>query len=125
MRARRCLIGIWAVSASAGLALSGCGSDDNAGPQTSAGSTLSYDSFGTKAGIDCADGRSLDIGGSNNTIAVTGNCESVTVSGADNKIHLDKVEKSLVVDGLNNTVVYGAGEPEVSNRGTGNDIRQG
>ncbi len=106
--------------------LVGCGSaDDDPAPTASAGSTLHYSSFGTKADIDCADGRSLDISGSNNTLAVTGTCASVNVAGADNRIRLEKVGQSVVVSGLNNTVVYSAGEPDITDHGTGNDIRRG
>ena len=86
---------------------------------------LHYDSFGTKAGIDCANGRSLDIGGSNNTVTVTGICGAVTVTGADNKIHIEKVERDLVLTGLNNTVIYVTGDPKVDDRGNGNDVRRG
>ena len=124
MRTSRCLAGLLAVSVVASITVGACGSDDTTAPATPVGNELTYDSFGTRAGIDCADGRSLTIGGSNNTITVTGTCTSVTVSGADNKIQLDRVEQSLTVTGLNNTVVYVAGDPDVVNRGTGNDIRK-
>lgn len=108
------------------LALAGCGSDEDA---TSSGvqadSTINYGSFGTTADIDCADGKSLNVGGSNNTLKVVGNCSSVTIGGADNKVTLARVEGELSVAGLNNIVTYKSGDPEVNDEGTGNRISQG
>lgn len=116
--------------------LIGCGSDaapetdpaasvtSTAMAPTTSGSALHYSSFGTEAAIDCGDGRPLNIAGSNNTLSVTGSCASVSVTGADNRVHLEKVTDSLEVGGLNNTVVYDDGEPDVVNSGTGNNIRR-
>ncbi|OBF26844.1 DUF3060 domain-containing protein [Mycobacterium sp. ACS4331] len=114
--------------------LIGCGSDEPAATTESStatapaptgyGRTLHYSSFGTKADIDCGDRRPLDVSGSNNTLTVTGTCASVTVSGADNRLRVTDVADSIVVTGLNNTVVYDNGEPEVTDSGTGNDIRR-
>ena len=100
----------------------GCGSDRPAGSSVEVGNTINYGSYGTTAQIDCADGKALNVGGSNNTLTVHGRCSSVNIGGADNKITLDTVEQDLAVVGLNNTVVYKGGEPTVSNMGTGNDI---
>jgi hypothetical protein len=118
------------------LGLVGCGSEssDNTGPTVTAGSsgaqvevgnTINYGSFGTTSDIDCADGKSLNVGGSNNTLTVKGTCASVNVGGADNKISFDKIDKDLSVVGLNNTVTYKDGDPKVNNLGSGNDIKQG
>ena len=116
------------------LGLTGCGSgnDDSttatAGPsgaQVQIGNTINYGSVGTTADIDCADGKSLTIGGSNNTLTVTGTCASVTVSGADNKVSFEKVENSLTALGLNNTLTYKDGDPKVDNLGSGNEIKKG
>jgi hypothetical protein len=116
------------------LWLAGCGgsSDTNvptaapgtSGVQVEFGNTINYGSFGTTATIDCATGKSLNVGGSNNTLTVTGTCSSVNVGGADNKITLAKIDKDLSVVGLNNTIVYTDGEPRVNNLGSGNDIRK-
>ena len=46
------------------------------GAQVEIGNTINYGSFGTTADIDCADGKSLNIGGSNNTLTVKGTCAS-------------------------------------------------
>ena len=60
------------------VGLAGCGSESketnsptatagSSGAQVEIGNTINYGSFGTTAEIDCADGKSLNIGGSNNT----------------------------------------------------------
>ncbi|MCB0944308.1 MAG: hypothetical protein KDB49_04475, partial [Mycobacterium sp.] len=63
--------------------LAGCGSNSSdttsptatagkSGAQVEVGNTINYGSFGTTADIDCADGKSLNVGGSNNTLTVKG-----------------------------------------------------
>ena len=103
------------------LVLAGCGSRDD-GPSTPVEAVISFGSFGTKADLDCGQGKSLSVGGSNNTLKVTGACASVSVSGADNTITLERVDGELTVVGLNNTVTYRAGEPAVDDSGTGNRV---
>jgi hypothetical protein len=88
------------------------------------GNTVNYGSFGTTAEIDCADGKSLNVGGSNNTLTVKGSCASVNIGGADNKITFEKIDKELSVVGLNNTINY-KGEPKVNNLGSGNTLNKG
>jgi hypothetical protein len=118
------------------LGLTGCGSQSKdttsptatvgtSGAQLEVGNTINYTSFGTTADIDCADGKSLNVGGSNNTLAVKGTCASVNVGGADNKITFDKVDKELSVVGINNTITYKDGDPKVDNLGSGNKITKG
>lgn len=118
------------------LVLSGCGSeslDTNVSPPTEAtvgsdgaqfevGNTMNYGSFGTTAEIDCQEGKSLNVAGSNNTLTVKGTCSSVIIGGADNEITLERIDKDLDVVGFNNTVTYKGGEPQVDNLGTGNSI---
>lgn len=122
--------------AAATLGLVGCGakSSDTTTPSATAGSsgaqveignTINYGSFGTTADIDCADGKSLNVGGSNNTLTIKGSCASVNIGGADNKITLDRVDDSLSVVGLNNTVTYRDGDPKVEDRGSGNTVTKG
>jgi hypothetical protein len=118
------------------LGLAGCGSDKKdtnaptatagtSGAQVEIGNTINYGSFGTTADIDCADGKSLNVGGSNNTLTVKGTCASVNIGGADNKITFDTVDKELSVVGLNNTVTYKNGDPKVDDLGSGNKISKG
>lgn len=86
--------------------------------------TINYESFGTTSELNCADGKSLTVAGSNNRLTVRGRCETVTVLGADNRISLERVEKSLTVSGLNNAVGYRGGDPTVDDRGSGNTIAE-
>ena len=128
---------VWAVLLAVPvIALAGCGSDGGehqladgstagtSGAQVEVGNTINYGSFGTTADLDCADGKSLNVGGSNNTLTVRGTCASVNVGGADNKITFDKIDKELSVVGLNNTVTYKDGDPKVNNLGSGNAIKK-
>jgi hypothetical protein len=99
------------------------------GPPTTAsieiGNTLNYGSFGTTGTLDCANGKSLNVAGSNNTLTVTGTCETVSIGGTGNKITLDKINTRLTVLGMENTITYKDGDPKVDNIGTNNDIKKG
>ncbi|TRW81783.1 DUF3060 domain-containing protein [Mycolicibacterium sp. 018/SC-01/001] len=125
-----------ALCAAATLSLSACGStssDTNqptatagsSGAQIEIGNTINYGSLGTTADLDCADGKSLNVGGSNNTLTVKGTCANVNIGGADNKITFDKVDKELSVVGINNTVTYRDGDPKVNDTGSNNTISKG
>lgn len=103
------------------LGVVSCGSA-NHGAKVEIGNTLNYTSVGTTTTLDCDDGKSLTVGGSNNVLTVRGTCSTVSVGGADNKITLDKIEKQLNVAGLNNTITYQDGNPEVENLSNGNTI---
>ncbi|WP_197382472.1 DUF3060 domain-containing protein [Mycolicibacterium mengxianglii] len=126
---------LFAACAVGTIGLAGCGSessDTNAptatagssGAQVEVGNTINYGSFGTTAEIDCADGKSLNVGGSNNTLTVKGTCASVNVGGADNRLTFDTIDNKLSVVGINNTVRYTAGDPQVDNLGSGNKIEK-
>ncbi len=112
------------------VGLAGCGSDSSnsagsSGVQVEIANTINYGSVGTTADIDCADGKSLTVGGSNNTLTVKGTCSHVTVGGADNRLTFQKIVDGLSVVGLNNTVSYSDGDPKVNDTGSGNSIRKG
>jgi len=94
------------------------------GAQFDIGNTINYGSLGTTTTLDCGDGKSLNVGGSNNTLTVTGTCGTVSIGGADNKITIDKIDKQLNVVGFNNTITYKDGNPKVDNLGTGNTINK-
>lgn len=104
--------------------VAGCGSEapESARVSKSFDETINYQSFGTTSAVDCADGKSLTVAGSNNRLTVRGRCEAVNVAGADNRITVERVEKSLTVTGLNNSITYRSGEPTVDDRGSGNTI---
>ncbi|BBX34952.1 hypothetical protein MMAG44476_31556 [Mycolicibacterium mageritense DSM 44476 = CIP 104973] len=123
-------------AASTVLALSACGSEskDTNTPSATAGSsglnvevgnTINYASVGTTTDLDCADGKSLTVGGTNNTLTVKGTCASVNIGGSDNKITFDKIDKDLAVLGFNNTITYKAGDPKVNNTGSNNTVSKG
>lgn len=122
-----------AVPVAAALVLSACGSESadtnsptatagSAGAQVEIANTINYGSFGTTADIDCADGKSLNIGGSNNTLTVKGTCANVNIGGADNQVDFEKIDKEISVVGLNNAVTYRDGDPKVNDTGNNNTI---
>ncbi len=133
MRTRRAAITVAAAGAALSLAACGADSGDTTGPTATAGSsgvrveidnTINFGSVGTTATLDCADGKALNVGGSNNTLTVAGRCAHVNVGGNDNKITFDTVDKELSVVGINNTVTYANGDPQVNDLGTGNTINK-
>ena len=101
------------------LLTAGCGSER---PTINPADVITYDSLGSRADIDCENGKSLVIGGSNNTVTVRGICLEVRVEGADNRITVMRIDAELAVDGVNNTVSYAEGDPRVTDTGTGNRI---
>jgi hypothetical protein len=99
-------------------------STTSTGAQFDIGNTINYGSLGTTTTLDCGDDKSLNVGGSNNTLTVKGSCGTVSIGGADNKITIDKIDKRLNVVGFNNTITYKDGEPKVENLGSGNTINK-
>ncbi|WP_102141853.1 DUF3060 domain-containing protein [Mycobacterium hubeiense] len=131
----RAIVGVGAVAA-AMIAVAGCGSESQdtnrptatageQGGQIEVGNTINYGSFGTTADIDCADGKSLNVGGANNTLTVKGTCANVNIGGSDNRITFDRIDKELSVVGLNNTITYKDGDPTINNTGSNNKISKG
>jgi hypothetical protein len=125
-----------AVVSAATLGLAGCGSESRdpdapgatvgtTGAQVEVGNTINYGSFGTTADIDCADGKSVNIGGSNNTLTVKGTCANVNIGGADNKVTFERIDNEIAVVGLNNTVTYKDGDPTINDTGNNNKITKG
>jgi hypothetical protein len=110
------------------LGMTGCGSNKQAAPKppvAEINNTINDGTFGKTDTLDCAEGKSLNIGGSKNTLTVKGRCGSVVIGGDDNKITFETVETELTVAGLNNTVTYRDGDPNVQDLGTGNSITKG
>jgi len=114
-------------------ALSGCTSTPNGdngsgsgatNTPVEVGNTVNYTSTGSTNVLDCADGKSLTIGGANNTLTVNGTCSTVNIGGTDNKVTLDTVTTALDVVGMNATVVYKNGSPKVNNTGSRNTIHK-
>ena len=120
----------------AAIALGGCGAESNdsntptatfgsQGGQVEIGNTINFSSVGTTTELDCADGKSLNIGGNNNKLTVKGTCANANIGGADNTVTMDRVDKGLSVVGFNNTVTYKQGDPKVNDTGSGNKINKG
>jgi len=99
-------------------------STTSTGAQFDIGNTINYTSLGTTTTLDCGDGKSLNVGGSNNILTVNGTCGTVSIGGADNKLTIDKIDKHLNVVGFNNTITYKDGNPKVENLGSGNTINK-
>ena len=99
-------------------------STTSTGVQFDIGNTINYTSLGTTTTLDCGDGKSLNVGGSNNILTVNGTCGTVSVGGADNKLTINKIDKHLNVVGFNNTITYKDGNPKVENLGSGNTINK-
>ncbi|MBS9534929.1 DUF3060 domain-containing protein [Mycobacterium sp. M1] len=126
------ILGASAITLAALTGVSECGGPKNGhsaakkvrDPQSEFASTINYGAFGTTTQVNCADGKSLNVSGSNNTLTVRGHCRLVNVLGADNKIAIDQVDRILTITGLNNTVTYRSGTPQVEDHGSGNTIRR-
>ena len=133
-----------AVAAAAALVLTGCGSQDStsgggssaaagttgiSGAPTTAqvevGNTINYSAVGTTRDLDCGTGKSLTVGGANNTLTVKGTCAKANIGGTDNKVTFEKIDQELAVVGMHATVIYKAGSPKVTNTGTGNSVTTG
>ena len=82
------------------IGLAGCGADSSdsntptatfgtEGGQVEIGNTINYSSVGTTTELDCADGKSLNIGGNNNKLTVKGTCANANIGGADNTVNMD------------------------------------
>lgn len=138
-RGRTAVAGLTLSAAMLGIA--GCGQNNNgtvpssgssstpapstsAGAQFDIGNTINYVSTGTTTTLDCGDGKSLNVGGFNNTLTVRGTCGMVSVGGGDNKITVDKIDKNINVVGSHNAISYKDGEPKVENLGSGNTINK-
>ena len=75
------------------------------------GNTVNYGSIGTTADLDCAGGKSLNVGGFRQHPDRQGHLRTACIGGADNKITFDTIDNLSVV-GLNNTITYKDGDPE-------------
>jgi hypothetical protein len=89
------------------------------------GDTMVYAYMSQTATISCPDGKSLNVTGSDNTLTVTGTCETLSVGGKGNKITLDKVNTRITVLGMDNTITYKDGDPKVNKIGPNNTVTKG
>jgi hypothetical protein len=70
------------------------------------------------------DGGAVTVSGFSNVVEITGNCSQISVSGVQNKITVDSAD-AIVASGVNNSVIYHSGSPQVDNGGSGNTVDQG
>lgn len=89
------------------------------------GDTMVYASVGQTATVACEAGKSLNVTGSDNTLTVTGACETLSVGGTKNNITVDKVNTRITILGMDNTVTYKDGEPKVDKLGPNNTVTKG
>jgi hypothetical protein len=107
------------------IGIAGCSSKNKEAPGPAVAEingAINSGTFDTTATLDCAQGKSLNVGGSGNTLTVTGTCAAVNIGGDKNKVTFQTVDKELVVVGENNTVTYHQGDPQIQNLGAGNTI---
>jgi DUF3060 family protein len=118
------------------VSVSGCGSNssDTSSPTATAGSsglyvevgnTINFGASGVTTEIDCADGKSLNVGLNDNTLTIKGACAEVRVGGSNNSITLNQVDTLISVAGTNNKITYTAGTPRVEATGKSNQISKG
>jgi len=87
---------------------------------------IEIDEGGLTRTIDCR-GRNVIVNGGENKLTLRGECNTLTVPGADNKITVEAVG-TIKTEGNNNEVTWtkglGGKNPKISNTGKGNIIRQ-
>lgn len=88
-----------------------------------AGATFSVSGTHKQVAVNC-DGCLVNVSGVSNTVEIMGNCDTLTVSGVENAVHLETARK-IGVSGFDNKVTYYSGEPEVSKSGNNNTVEQG
>ncbi len=98
--------------------------DEQDGEET-AGAQLEISSTGNTETHRCSPKTEVDISGSENEITLTGECKSVSVSGASNKVKVEAVGTITVV-GSGNEVLWkkgvGGKKPKVSRTGVNNKV---
>lgn len=87
------------------------------------GSTVTISGIGVNRSVVCNDNIVI-ISGANNTVAITGHCTALTVSGFENVITAESAQE-IAVSGFDNSVTYRSGEPGVSQSGNGNSVTRG
>jgi len=75
----------------------------------------------------CTPGTVVEVTGASNTVTLTGECKSITVSGASNKLKAEAVG-AITVTGSDNAVTWkrglGKSKPKVSRTGVNNKVTQ-
>ncbi|QOS57844.1 DUF3060 domain-containing protein [Thermobifida fusca] len=69
-------------------------------------------------------GRSVNVVANSATVALTGSCALLTITGSDNQVSVESATEVSVL-GSNNTVRYASGDPVVTDLGSGNSVEPG
>lgn len=93
------------------------------GPAPSAGQPITVSGVGADRTVACTDGDVM-ISGVDNTVALTGRCARVEVSGIENRVSIEEAA-AIVVSGLDNEVRFRSGTPELTKSGLGNTLERG
>jgi hypothetical protein len=97
------------------------------GEEKPANAQLEISGTGGQETHRCSPKTEVDITGSDNEVTLTGECKSVSVSGANNKVKVDAVA-TISVTGANNAVAWkravGGKKPKVSRSGANNKVTQ-
>jgi hypothetical protein len=101
--------------------------EDEEGEEKPADATIEISGSGAQETHRCSPKSEVEISGNDNEITLTGECKSVSVSGANNKVKVDAVA-AINVTGANNTVawkrVVGGKKPKVTRNGANNKVTQ-
>ncbi|MBI3930251.1 MAG: DUF3060 domain-containing protein [Armatimonadetes bacterium] len=68
-------------------------------------------------------GRSFEVNGTGQRITITGAAGRIEVNGTDNQVNVEEAT-AIDVDGMNNTVTYKRGNPEISESGLNNAVKR-
>ncbi|MCW2554425.1 MAG: hypothetical protein JWR78_4206, partial [Mycobacterium sp.] len=66
----------------------------------------------------------VNVSGVSNTVVITGQCRSVTVSGVENTITVETAA-TISASGFDNRVTYLSGAPQIENSGDSNVVEKG
>lgn len=101
--------------------------EDAKGDEKPADDKLEVSGMGGNATHHCTPKTEVEINGSDNTVTLTGDCKSITVSGANNKVKAEGVA-TIDVSGSGNEVTWkravGGKKPKVSRTGVNNKVAQ-
>ena len=80
--------------------------------------------FGKTETVACQEGKSLNVTGGDNTLTITGPCDSVSITGYNNTVTFEQIGSTITVGGYGNKVTYKSGTPKVNNIGANNTIEK-
>jgi len=88
-----------------------------------AGGYISLGGVGQNKSIACND-NAVSVGGMHNTVALTGHCARVEVSGVENVVTVEAADE-IVASGMNNEVTFLSGSPRIDKSGIDNSVERG